>query len=97
MLTTLESEVPEEYALEQNYPNPFNPATTIGFSLPEAQRTRIYVTDMLGRRVATLLDDQVSPGRYEVVWNAQGVASGVYFYRIVAGSFQETKRMVLLK
>ena len=89
-------------ALNQNYPNPFNPLTTISFTLAAPAETRLDVYDVNGRLVSTLLHSYRSAGRTEVKWNGtntngQPVASGVYFYRLVAGSFIETKRMVLLK
>jgi len=95
-------EVPDEYALSQNYPNPFNPTTTISFDLPEAATVRLEVYDMMGRRIATLVDSQVAAGRHTAQWNARTdsgsiVASGIYIYRLQAGSFEATGRMVLTK
>jgi flagellar hook capping protein FlgD/CHRD domain-containing protein len=89
-------------ALDQNYPNPFNPSTTISFTLAAPSLTRLDVYDVNGRLVSTLLREYRPAGRTEVKWNGtsadgQRVASGVYFYRLVAGPFVETKRMVLLK
>lgn len=94
--------LPEEFALHTNYPNPFNPTTTIRFDLPEASDVRLEVYDMMGRRVATLINGQMSAGRYEATWNALSdsgshVASGVYLYSMQAGSFKATYRMVLMK
>jgi hypothetical protein len=89
--------VPAEFSLGQNHPNPFNPATTIGFSLPQAHRVTIKVFDILGQEVATLLDEEVPAGSFTVTWNATKAASGIYFYRIVAGDFVQTKRMVLMR
>ncbi|HXV14781.1 MAG TPA: T9SS type A sorting domain-containing protein [Candidatus Krumholzibacteria bacterium] len=89
--------------LEQNYPNPFNPQTTIGFSIKESARVRIDVFDVSGARVRSLLDETRAAGSYsDVRWDGtndtkQPVASGVYFYRLVAGGFRETRKMVLLK
>jgi PKD repeat protein len=95
-------DLPEEFALNGNYPNPFNPTTTINFDLPEAADVRLEVYDLMGRRVATLISSQLGAGRYEAQWNARSdggaaVASGVYLYRLQAGSFEEVKRMVLMK
>ena len=101
-IMTDEVQVPTEYALKGNYPNPFNPTTTIAFDLPEATDVRLEVYDMMGRRVATLVDAQLAAGSYESVWDARSdsgtsVASGVYIYRIQAGSFVSVSQMVLLK
>ena len=99
---TVQSTLPEEFALNTNYPNPFNPTTTISFDVPEASDVRLEVYDMMGRRVATLLNGQLNAGRYEASWNARTdagtpVASGVYLYRMQAGSFEAVRRMVLMK
>ncbi|MEM8486579.1 MAG: PKD domain-containing protein, partial [Bacteroidota bacterium] len=95
-------ELPEVYDLKANYPNPFNPTTTIAFDLPEASDVRLEVYDMMGRRVATLVNGSMAAGRYESTWNARAdngasVASGVYIYRLRAGSFESVKQMVLMK
>ena len=94
--------VPTQYVLHDAVPNPFNPQTTLTFSLPSASHVRLTVYDVSGRLVATLLDEDRGPGVWNVVWEgrdktSQRVSSGVYFYRIEAGDFIETKRMVLLK
>jgi len=89
--------VPAGFVLGQNYPNPFNPITTIKYSLPERSYVEIKVLDMLGREVATLSNEEKQAGSYTVQWNANGVASGVYFYRLQAGEFHETKKLVLQK
>ncbi|MBI4535209.1 MAG: T9SS type A sorting domain-containing protein [Ignavibacteriae bacterium] len=89
-------EVPAVFALEQNYPNPFNPTTTIKFSIPHTSDVTLKVYDLLGREVATLLNDTKPMGTYEVTWNAANLASGVYFYRLTAGSFYDVIRVVLL-
>ncbi len=88
--------------LTQNYPNPFNPATTIRFNLPRATHVDLRIYDVSGRYVITLLDKVVDPGTSEIHWNGKDdrvktLASGVYFYRLVAGDFKETKKMVLLR
>ncbi len=95
-------ELPESFDLKANYPNPFNPTTTIAFDLPEASEVTLEVYDMMGRRVATLVNGNLSAGRYEAIWNARAdngasVASGVYIYRLRAGSFESVKQMVLMK
>jgi len=90
-------ELPLSYSLSQNYPNPFNPSTTIRFSVGMYGRTSLRVYDVLGREVATLVDEWQEAGRKAIQWNAEGFASGVYFYRLVAGDFVATKRLLLLK
>lgn len=92
-----QNRVPRSYALRQNYPNPFNPATTISFSLPSQSFVSLRVFDALGREVSTLLAEELPPGSYEQLWNAVGLASGVYYYRLQAGSLMETKKLILLK
>ena len=92
-----EQSVPSEYRLAQNYPNPFNPSTTIEFSLPKSGRVKINIYDSLGDLIHTLVDENLSPGTYRRHWVASGLASGVYFYRIAANGYVETKRLVLLK
>ncbi len=94
--------LPEEFRLSQNYPNPFNPSTRIGFALPVASHVRLEVINILGQRVVTLADREIEAGNHEILWdgtNTRGkmVSSGVYFYRLEAGSFTETRKMVLLK
>ena len=89
--------LPDRFALAQNYPNPFNPLTTIEFALPTATRVQIDVFDLRGRRVTRLLDGSLPAGRHSVKWDATGVASGAYFYRIEAGDFVQTRRMILVK
>jgi hypothetical protein len=96
-----QSELPISYSLSQNYPNPFNPMTEIKYALPaiSGQQTavRLAVYNNLGEKVATLVDETQSPGYKAVTWNAKDVGSGVYFYRLEAGSFVQTRKMVLLK
>lgn len=94
--------VPIVYALNQNYPNPFNPATEIKYSIPEAGHVKISIFNVLGQNVRNLVDEDKSVGDYSVVWNGKDaygetVASGIYFYRIKASEFTETRRMLLLK
>lgn len=95
-VTALE-ETPTAFLLEQNYPNPFNPSTQITFRLADVGHVLLKVFDMVGREVATLVDGRLSPGRYAVRWNATGMPSGVYYARLSANGFTETKRMTLLK
>jgi len=88
---------PQRFSLEQNYPNPFNPSTTIRYQVNEAQWTTLKIYDLLGREVAILVNEEKLPGIYEEQWNASTMPSGVYFYRLLAGSHGETKIMSLLK
>jgi phosphatidylserine/phosphatidylglycerophosphate/cardiolipin synthase-like enzyme len=89
--------VPAEYALEQNFPNPFNPATTVRFSVADARFVTLKIFDILGREIATLVNEQLRPGNYSIQWNGSSLSSGVYFYRIEAGNFRQTKKMLLQK
>jgi parallel beta-helix repeat protein len=88
---------PKEFVLEQNYPNPFNPTTTFTYQLPVASLVKLEVFDVLGRKVATLVNEAQSAGTHRVVFNASGFSSGVYFYRLQAGNFSSTQKMMLLK
>lgn len=89
--------MPTEFTLMQNYPNPFNPSTTIKFNLAKEGMTSLIVYDILGKEVATLVNQHLSAGAYTVKFNAYNFASGIYLYRITAGSFSETKQMILTK
>ncbi len=89
--------IPGQYELLQNYPNPFNPTTTIRFSIVDRQQTTLKIYDILGREVATLVDDVKQPGTYSVQWDATGMASGVYFYRLTTNNFSETRKLMLLR
>jgi photosystem II stability/assembly factor-like uncharacterized protein len=91
------SPAPTGYALSQNYPNPFNPATTIQFSTAKSSVVNLKILDLLGREVARLVNEQRPAGTYSVMWNAGNLPSGVYFYQLRAGSFVETKKLLLLK
>ncbi len=92
------SGVPMVYSLEQNYPNPFNPSTNIEFALPQSSRVTLTVFDMLGRRVATLIDgQQMEAANHSVRFDASALASGMYIYRIEAGTFNSTRKMMLIK
>ncbi|MGD8412726.1 MAG: T9SS type A sorting domain-containing protein [Candidatus Latescibacterota bacterium] len=89
--------VPAEFALEQNSPNPFNPSTRIGFVVPFHTRVRIDVYDVLGRKVAELIDEEKPAGRYEVEFNAKNLKSGVYIYRLTYSDKTLSRKMLLLK
>ncbi len=86
-----------DFRLEQNYPNPFNPATVISYQLSAFSKVSLKVYDILGNEVTTLVNEEKSPGKYEVQWNAAGFASGVYFYRLQAGEFISVKKLILIK
>ncbi len=92
-----DSRLPLEYRLYQNYPNPFNPTTEIRYQTSDVGRVVLNVYDILGRKVTTLVDEIQSPGLRSATFNATTLPSGVYFYRLTARSFVETKRMMLLK
>ena len=96
-VTIEDGELPTTFALEQNYPNPFNPTTTINFELKNSMHVTLEVFDALGRRVATLVDAQRVAGAHSVQFNAGGLSSGVYMYRISSGSDTQLKTMILLK
>jgi len=89
--------MPSEFSLEQNYPNPFNPTTSFEFQVSSFEFVSLKVLDVLGREVATLVQGNRQPARYRVRWSASGLPSGVYFYRLSAGSFVDTKKMVVAK
>jgi hypothetical protein len=93
---------PESFSLSQNYPNPFNPETQINYALPQDCDVKVTIYNLLGQRVRTLVDERQSAGYRTVLWDGkdeQGVdvASGVYFYRLKAGDFVDSKKMLLLK
>jgi len=89
--------IPASYVLRRNIPNPFNAATTITYGLPEAGRVTLEIYNLIGRKVATLVDNQQEAGYKSVTWDASNVSSGLYFYRLTAGDFSQTKRMMLVK
>jgi hypothetical protein len=92
-----ENILPDRFSLEQNYPNPFNPSTKIVYRVDSQQSTVLKVYDALGQEVATLVNEVQGPGTYTVNWNATGFTSGVYFYRLTAGSYVETRKLVVAK
>lgn len=89
--------MPKKFELRQNYPNPFNAATKIEFALPEDGQVKLEIYDILGQRVQTLVDEYRAAGKYSVEFDSGSLASGMYFYRLTAGDFTETKKMVLMK
>jgi len=92
-----ERTIPHGYALKQNYPNPFNPSTKIQFSIEKTGSTTLTVFDILGKEVATLVNGQLESGMYTVDWNAAGLSSGLYFYKLQCGDKSETRKMILMK
>jgi hypothetical protein len=88
---------PKEFYLSQNYPNPFNPSTNIDFTLPQPERVKVLIYNQLGELVAKLVDRDYNEGPHTVNFNAANLSSGIYFYKIEAGSFVQTKKMMLLK
>jgi len=94
--------VPSEYTLDQNYPNPFNPSTRIAFSIPRPEHVSIAVFNILGQRVATVVERDFDAGSFTVSWNARSdtgipLSTGVYIYQIKTSSFSATRKMILLK
>jgi hypothetical protein len=88
---------PHAYGLSQNYPNPFNPKTGVRFQVPGVSDVKIIVYDLLGREIAVLVNEKKAPGSYEVKFDASGLSSGVYIYRLTAGNYVECRKMVLVK
>jgi len=92
-----EKDTPFEFYLEQNFPNPLNPSTTIKYSIPKSSQVTLKIFNTLGEELETLVNEDKPVGTYEVNWNAANLPSGVYFYRLQAGDFVETKKMILIK
>ena len=88
--------LPSEYAISQNYPNPFNPSTTIRYGLPQWSQVTLTVFNTLGQQVAVLQNGEQEAGYHEVKFDANGLSSGVYFYRLSAGEFVQTKKLLLV-
>ena len=91
------NQIPSEYKLEQNYPNPFNPSTTIQFAIPQQSFVRVEVFNVMGEKVSALVSETLSSGTYEYEWNAEGLPSGVYFYRLSTENYAQTKKLLLMK
>ena len=89
--------LPAEFVLNTNFPNPFNPTTTIGYQLPIESDVELSIFDMNGKTIATLIKANMASGYYEVNWDASGLSSGIYFYRLIAGDFIKTNKMLLMK
>lgn len=90
-------EIPNVFALYQNYPNPFNPETEIKFDIPNESFVKLVIYDLLGREVAVLVNELKKPGKYSAKWDSENTPSGIYFYRLTAGNFEKTLRMVMLR
>lgn len=93
----ISNNIPQEYTLGQNYPNPFNPETNIEFTIPEFNLVSIKIYDAAGRIISVLAENDFQPGKYKVNWQAGNYPSGVYFYKLTAGSFVQTRKMILIK
>lgn len=96
-IVNINNEVPSSYNLKQNFPNPFNPTTNITFSLPNSGLVTLKVYDMIGKEVATLVNEVKAAGNYIVGFNAANLPSGAYFYRLESNNFADTKKMMLIK
>ena len=96
-ITNYNSELPSDFSLSQNYPNPFNPTTNIKFSIASSGLTSLKIYTTLGKEVASLVKEYLQAGSYDADWNASGKSSGVYFYRLQANGFVQTKRMLRIK
>jgi hypothetical protein len=88
---------PEKFSLFQNYPNPFNPVTRISFNIPVESFVNLTIYDITGKKIATLIDGVTKKGYNTINWNASNLSSGIYFYKLEAGSFTEEKKMILIK
>jgi hypothetical protein len=96
-ITQTTSEVPNEFSLLQNYPNPFNPTTKLKFQMPKLGLAKLVVYDLLGKEIQLLVNQQLSPGTYEVDFDGSNLPSGVYYYKLESGTYTETKKMILIK
>ena len=88
---------PDRFLLSQNYPNPFNPTTIINYELPITNFVELSVYNLIGQKVATLINENKKAGSHQVEWNASGFSSGVYYYKINAGEFQAVRKMILVR
>ncbi len=93
----ISTEVPGNYSLSQNYPNPFNPSTNINFKIKETKFVKLSVYNILGEEVASLVNQKLSPGNYNVTFDGSSLSSGIYFYRLITGNFSDVKKMTLIK
>jgi hypothetical protein len=93
----ISNEIPRQFELKQNYPNPFNPVTNIEFSIAKKRHTNLIIYNSIGQLVSTLVDQELEPGTYKYEFNASGLPSGTYYYRLIAGDFIKTNKMILVK
>ena len=93
----ISTNIPDDYMLYQNFPNPFNPTTKIRFDLHKSSNTKLIVYDILGKEIATLVNEKLNAGSYEVDWNAFGYPGGIYFYKLISDEFVDVRKMILLK
>jgi hypothetical protein len=96
-INDLSKSLPEHYFLNQNYPNPFNPSTTIEFSLPKSEYVELKVYDILGKEVSTLISKKLNRGKHTYSFDGKNLASGIYYYQLVAGAYRDVKKLILLK
>ncbi|MCX6165392.1 MAG: T9SS type A sorting domain-containing protein [Ignavibacteriae bacterium] len=96
-IKSISTEVPSNYSLSQNYPNPFNPTTNVQFSIPNVQFVTLKVYDILGKEVATLVNEKLNAGTYETSFDGSNLTSGIYFYSLETQSYKETKKMIMIK
>jgi hypothetical protein len=89
--------IPSEFSLGRNYPNPFNPTTSFKYQIATAGNVSLKIYDVLGREVALIVDEQKDPGEYNVTWDASSYSSGVYFFKLRAGTFTDVKKMLLVR
>jgi hypothetical protein len=89
--------LPTEFSLSHNFPNPFNPTTEIEFALPKLAHVRLEIYNIMGQKIVTLIDTQLDAGYHSIMWNAGNAATGLYFYRLQADEFVDTKKMLLMK
>ncbi len=97
LISNPSNRIPAQFKLYNNYPNPFNPITNIEFSIPKPEFVSLKVYNILGEEVAMLISEQLGAGDYKHDWDATGLASGIYLYKIQAGDFTETKKMILMR
>ena len=96
-IVEVEVMITKDYSLSQNYPNPFNPATLISFSIPNDEFVSLRIYDVLGREFAQIINERRSAGTYQIEFNGAALNSGVYYYTLTAGSYTETKKMMIIK